>query len=176
MKKIPTSVFIDIDKFLYKDVFDSIEYPWEALENIKNICKTKQVVHGHNCVIAPTAVLREGVILGDNVYIGNFVEIKHSIILSNTRIPHLSYIGDAVIGNNVNFGAGSVCANFRFDEKKIVVTYKSFVYRTNLTKFSALVGDNVKIGANAVLLPGTLIEKNSYIYPLTSVKGHIVTI
>ena len=129
------------------------------------------VIIGDNAFIGHSAYLRSGVLIGANVHIGHAVEVKHSIVLKNTAIAHFDYIGDSVIGSNVNIGGGVVLANWRFDEKSIEVRYKNKKTNTGLIKFGAVIGDRCKIGANAVLNPGTILEKNVLVYPLVSVRG-----
>jgi UDP-N-acetylglucosamine diphosphorylase / glucose-1-phosphate thymidylyltransferase / UDP-N-acetylgalactosamine diphosphorylase / glucosamine-1-phosphate N-acetyltransferase / galactosamine-1-phosphate N-acetyltransferase len=121
------------------------------------------IIISKNCFIAANAYLRGGVFLGENVRIGPGCEIKSSIILNNSTIAHFNFVGDSIIGNNVNFEAGAHTANHHNDRlnKEISVLWKGKVIETNVTKFGSLIGDNSKIGANAVLFPGTILEKNS---------------
>ena len=103
--------------------------------------------------------------LDKSVKIGPGSEIKSSIICSGTAIAHLNYVGNSIIGKNVNFEAGSIAANHYNErtDKKIQIAYKNQIIDTGVTKFGALVGDNSKIGANAVLSPGTILPKNSVV-------------
>lgn len=127
---------------------------------------------GKNCIINHTAFLREGCIIGDNVHIGHAVELKHSIILNNSIIAHLNYVGDSIIGNNVNISGGAILANFRLDKQNISIkNTDGSKIETGLQKFGAAVGDNTVIGVNSVLNPGTLLGKNTIVYPLKSVSG-----
>ena len=125
----------------------------------------RPVIIGADCFIGANAYFRGGVFLGSNSKIGTGCEIKSSIILNNSNIAHFNFIGDSIIGSNVNFEAGSLTANYYNErvDKKICVVYKSEVIDTNIEKFGALVGDNSKIGANAVLSPGTILDKNSVV-------------
>ena len=130
------------------------------------------VVINENCFVGANAYFREGVFLDKNVKIGPGCEIKGSILLSNSAIAHFNYIGNSIIGKNVNFEAGSIAAN-HFNEridKNIFVKYKSEIINTNSQKFGALVGDNSRIGANAVLSPGTILEKNSIVKRLELIE------
>ncbi|MCL5010530.1 MAG: hypothetical protein M1289_02915 [Patescibacteria group bacterium] len=127
---------------------------------------------GKNCVIGHGALIRGGCILGDNVHIGHACEIKHSIFLDNAVSAHLNYVGDSVIGSFVNIAAGAVLANLRLDKKNIAVyPGKDKRIDTNLKKFGAIIGDGSNIGVNAVLNPGTILGKNTIVYPLSFVKG-----
>lgn len=132
----------------------------------------KPVVINENCFVGANSYFREGVFLDKNVKIGPGCEIKGSILLSNSVIAHFNYIGNSIIGKNVNFEAGSIAAN-HFNEridKNIFVKYKSEIINTNSQKFGALVGDNSRIGANAVLSPGTILEKNSIVKRLELIE------
>lgn len=130
------------------------------------------VIIGKNCIIDHVALLRNGCIIGDDVHIGHAVEIKHSIILNNTIIAHLNYVGDSIIGNNVNISGGAILANFRLDKQNISIkTQDGNKIDTLLQKFGAVVGDNTIIGVNSVINPGTLLGKNTVVFPLKSVSG-----
>jgi UDP-N-acetylglucosamine diphosphorylase / glucose-1-phosphate thymidylyltransferase / UDP-N-acetylgalactosamine diphosphorylase / glucosamine-1-phosphate N-acetyltransferase / galactosamine-1-phosphate N-acetyltransferase len=123
------------------------------------------VIIGKNSFIAANACLRGGVYIADGVKIGMGCEIKSSFVFNNSAIAHFNFIGDSIIGNNVNFEAGSITAN-HFNErtnKEISVLYNGIAIRTGVEKFGSLVGDHTKIGANAVLSPGTILSPGSTI-------------
>jgi UDP-N-acetylglucosamine diphosphorylase / glucose-1-phosphate thymidylyltransferase / UDP-N-acetylgalactosamine diphosphorylase / glucosamine-1-phosphate N-acetyltransferase / galactosamine-1-phosphate N-acetyltransferase len=130
------------------------------------------VIVGANCFIGANAYLRGGVFLGNGVKIGPGCEIKSSIIFNTTSLAHFNFIGDSIIGSNVNFEAGAVTANHYNEraDKQIEVLYKGEIIKTNTQKFGALVGDGCKIGANAVLSPGTLLAKNTIVKRLELVE------
>ena len=121
------------------------------------------VIISENCIISAHAYLRGPIYLGNAVKIGPGCEIKQSLIFSNSAIAHFNYIGNSIIGSRVNFEAGSICANHYNERqnKSISVYYKQEIIQTNTEKFGSLVGDGSKIGANAVLSPGTVLDKNS---------------
>ncbi|MBE8540551.1 bifunctional sugar-1-phosphate nucleotidylyltransferase/acetyltransferase [Geoglobus acetivorans] len=129
------------------------------------------VVIGQNCRIGPNCYIRPYTAIGDNCHIGNAVEVKNSIIMSSTKVPHFNYIGDSVIGENCNFGAGTKIANLRLDEGEIAVNVKGRVVITGRKKFGAAIGDNVKTGINASINVGTLIGNNVFIGPGAVVDG-----
>lgn len=130
------------------------------------------VIIGEQCHVAAHAYFREGVFLDSSVKIGPSSEIKSSLIFSGTAIAHLNYIGNSLIGRNVNFEAGSITANHynERDDKRIRVSYRNEVFDTGLEKFGALVGDGSRIGANAVLSPGTLLSKGAIVKRLELVE------
>ncbi|MCF8714221.1 LpxA family transferase [Joostella atrarenae] len=120
---------------------------------------------GANSFVGANSYLREGFFIADNAHIGANCEIKSSFIGKSSAIAHLNYIGNTIIGNNVNFEAGSIAANHynERDDKSIFVSYNGQLIKTGVTKFGSLVGDGCKIGANAVLSPGTLILKKTIV-------------
>lgn len=125
-----------------------------------------------NCYVGAHAYFREGVYLEENVRIGPGCEIKNSIIFSNTAIAHFNYIGNSIIGKNVNFEAGSIAANHynERENKKISVLHDAQIIETHSEKFGSLVGDHSKIGANAVLSPGTLLIRKSIVKRLELIE------
>jgi len=129
---------------------------------------------GPNCVVGANAYFREGVYLDQWVKIGPGCELKNSIICSGTAIAHFNYIGNSIIGRNVNFEAGSIAANHYNERvsKRIFVLCQTKVIDTGVEKFGSLVGDNSKIGANAVLSPGTILEKNTIVERLELVEQY----
>jgi UDP-N-acetylglucosamine diphosphorylase / glucose-1-phosphate thymidylyltransferase / UDP-N-acetylgalactosamine diphosphorylase / glucosamine-1-phosphate N-acetyltransferase / galactosamine-1-phosphate N-acetyltransferase len=130
------------------------------------------IIIGKNCFVGANAYLRGGVYLISDVKIGPGCEIKSSIIFSKTSIAHFNFIGDSIIGSNVNIEAGAVTANHYNERtgKRIEVLYNGAVIKTNTHKFGALVGDDCKIGANAVLSPGTLLVKKTIVKRLELVE------
>lgn len=129
------------------------------------------VIIGPHCFIGANAYVREGVFLDQSVKIGPGCEIKTSIICSETAIAHFNYVGNSIIGHQVNFEAGAVVANHynEREDKSIVVLDRGQQINTGVRKFGAVVGDGSKIGANAVLSPGTLLPQNSIVERLTLV-------
>ncbi len=123
------------------------------------------VMIGKNCTIGPNCFIRNYVTLGDEVRVGNAVELKNTIIFNHTYVPHLSYLGDSVVGENVNFGAGAIMTNLRFDNKHVKVNVKGKLIDTGRRKLGAIIGDNVKFGSHVVVNPGRKIGPNSFIHP-----------
>ncbi len=129
------------------------------------------VIIGNNCSIEQGSLIRENCIIGDNVRIGHGVEVKNSIILNNTAISHLNYVGDSIVGSNVNVSGGAMIANYRLDKHSVLVRFGNKKIDTKLGKFGAIIGDGSVIGVNSVLNPGTVLGKNTIVYPLVSVIG-----
>lgn len=128
---------------------------------------------GENCTIRHGAYLREHVLTGSNCVIGHSTEVKHSVLLNGVHAAHFAYIGDSIIGNHVNLGAGVKCANFRLDQKEIFLPIGKEKVKTGLKKMGAIIGDFTQVGCNSVLNPGTIIGKESICYPVLSLKGYI---
>jgi bifunctional N-acetylglucosamine-1-phosphate-uridyltransferase/glucosamine-1-phosphate-acetyltransferase GlmU-like protein len=126
---------------------------------------------GENCFVAAYAYLRGGVWLDSNVTIGPSTEIKSSFIFSGSKAAHLNFIGDSIVGRNVNIEAGAVLANYRNerDDKEIICFDGSRYIRTGHDKFGSLVGDGCRIGANAVLAPGTILARGAVVARLALV-------
>ena len=193
----------DLNKTITKDYLNKYKYPFEALDHINDIIidlsKTldkdylmiKENVYAHKtasisrdveiigpCIIGENAVLRhnafirENVIIGNNAVIGNSCEIKNSIIFDNAEIPHFNYVGDSIIGFHAHLGAGAVTSNLKLD-KSIVYICGNEKINTNRRKVGAFIGDYAEVGCNSVLNPGSVIGKNTIIYPLSSFRGVI---
>lgn len=116
------------------------------------------------------AFIRGRVIIGKNCVIGNSTEIKNSVILDNVQLPHYNYVGDSVIGNHAHLGAGAIISNLKSTKTQVVIGGE---IETGLRKVGAFLGDHVEVGCNSVLNPGTIIGKNSIIYPVSCVRGII---
>jgi len=123
------------------------------------------IIISQNCFIGAHAYLRGGVFLSGTVSVGPGCEIKSSFIFSNSALAHFNFVGDSIIGSNVNMEAGSIIANHynEREEKEISVLINGQVIKTGSTKFGGLIGDGVKIGANAVLSPGTLLTSGTIV-------------
>jgi UDP-N-acetylglucosamine diphosphorylase/glucosamine-1-phosphate N-acetyltransferase len=127
------------------------------------------VMIGQNCDVGPNCFIRPNTSLGDNCHIGGAVEVKNSIIMNGTKIPHLSYVGDSVIGENCNLGAGTKIANLKLDKKNISINGID----TKRRKLGAIIGDKVETGINASINVGTLIGNNAHIGPGALAHGII---
>lgn len=122
-----------------------------------------------NANIRHCAYIRGNVIIGKNTVIGNSSEIKNSIIFDDCSIPHFNYVGDSIIGYHVHLSAGVITSNLKINGKDVKIDNKD----THLRKVGAFIGDNVEVGCNTVLNPGTVIKHDSIIYPLLSIRGII---
>ncbi len=129
------------------------------------------VLIGKNCKIGPNAYIRPYTVIGNGVHIGNSCEIKASVIMDNSKIPHFNYVGDSIIGERCNLGAGTKIANLRLDEKNIKVAVKGKLVDTGRRKLGVIMGDNVHTGINVSIDVGTMIGARTAIGPGARVKG-----
>jgi NDP-sugar pyrophosphorylase family protein len=124
-------------------------------------CIEGKVYIGEDCVIGPNCYIRNGSVIENNCKIGASVEIKNSIIGSGTNINHLSYVGDSIIGENCNLGAGTITANLRHDNLTIKVKVKDKLIDTGKIKLGAIIADNVKTGIGTLIYPGRKVLENT---------------
>jgi UDP-N-acetylglucosamine diphosphorylase / glucose-1-phosphate thymidylyltransferase / UDP-N-acetylgalactosamine diphosphorylase / glucosamine-1-phosphate N-acetyltransferase / galactosamine-1-phosphate N-acetyltransferase len=128
---------------------------------------------GENCQIRHGAYIRGEVLIGSGCIVGHDTEIKHSILLDNSFAAHFAYVGDSILGNRVNLGAGVKCANLRLDRGYIHVYCGEKKINTGLKKLGAIIGDDAQLGCNSVTNPGTLISKGYCCFPCTNFGGWI---
>ena len=117
------------------------------------------------------AFIRGSALVGENCVVGNSVELKNVILFDNVQVPHYNYVGDSILGYKSHMGAGSLTSNVKSDKTLVVVHNGQEHIPTGLKKFGAMVGDNVEVGCNSVLNPGTVVGRNSNIYPTSCVRG-----
>ncbi|MBR5826288.1 MAG: UDP-N-acetylglucosamine pyrophosphorylase [Clostridia bacterium] len=128
---------------------------------------------GENTEVRHCAFIRGSALIGKNCVVGNSTEIKNAILFDNVQVPHYNYVGDSILGYKSHMGAGSVTSNVKSDKTLVVLRSEDERYETGLKKFGAVLGDYVEVGCNSVLNPGTVIGRNTNIYPLSSVRGEI---
>lgn len=129
------------------------------------ICEGAEIRH--------CAFIRGNVIVGTGATVGNSTELKNSILFDEVQVPHYNYIGDSILGYKAHMGAGAVTSNVKSDRTLVAVKESGIKIETGLKKFGAILGDNVEVGCNSVLNPGTVIGRNASVYPLSSVRGVI---
>ncbi len=200
-KSVKTKDLFDCKTKYLEELFKNAEYPWEMLKELKgyinnliesgmsgfeeisegvfvgknvkiypNTTIEAPAIIGNGCEIRPGAFLRGYVIAGENCVIGNSSELKHCVLLDDVQVPHYNYVGDSILGNHSHMGAGAICSNLKADGKNVVV-HSAEDYETGLRKIGAILGDRADVGCGCVLNPGTIIGKNTSVYPLTSVRG-----
>lgn len=119
------------------------------------------------------AFIRGSALVGRNCVVGNSVELKNVILFDNVQTPHYNYVGDSILGYKSHMGAGSITSNVKSDKTLVVVKSGDEAIETGLKKFGAMLADNVEVGCNSVLNPGTVIGRNTNIYPVSRVRGVI---
>lgn len=200
-KEVKTKDLFECRAPYLTQLFDECVYPWEMLPRIKEYINalikegidgfkeiSEGVLVGENVKIYPTATIeapaiigpgtevrpgafiRGCVITGAGCVIGNSSELKNSILLDKVQIPHYNYVGDSVLGNHAHMGAGAICSNLKADGKPVVV-HGDVEYETGIRKIGGILGDGADVGCGSVLNPGTVIGKNTTVYPLTSLRG-----
>ncbi len=128
---------------------------------------------GEDAEVRHCAFIRGKAIVGNGAVVGNSTELKNVILFNKVQVPHYNYVGDSILGFKAHMGAGSVTSNVKSDKKLVIVKNREEKIETGLKKFGAMLGDNVEVGCNSVLNPGTVVGKNSNIYPLSCVRGVI---
>ena len=200
---LKTADLFDLNHTLAKDYLQEYEYPWEALKGIRNLIielqkslgdeyveTSPQVFVHKEATIFPTAYLgapciigkgtevrhgafiRGSALVGENCVVGNSVELKNVILFDNVQVPHYNYVGDSILGYKSHMGAGSITSNDKSDKKNVII-HGEVEMETGIKKIGAMLGDNVEVGCNSVLNPGTIIGPNSNVYPLSCVRGVI---
>lgn len=171
-----SNYIIELGKTLDKDLYiEEKENIWIA----KNANIATSALIESPCIIDEFAEIRHcayirgNTIIGKNAVIGNSCEIKNSIIFDNSQIPHFNYVGDSILGYHAHLGAGVIIANLKNDKSNITIKHDNEKIETNLRKMGAIIGDNVDIGCNSTVFPGTIIYPNTTIYPLTRVRNVI---
>jgi UDP-N-acetylglucosamine diphosphorylase / glucose-1-phosphate thymidylyltransferase / UDP-N-acetylgalactosamine diphosphorylase / glucosamine-1-phosphate N-acetyltransferase / galactosamine-1-phosphate N-acetyltransferase len=130
---------------------------------------------GKNCQLRHNAYLREDVIIGDGCVVGNSCEFKNALLFNNAQVPHFSYVGDSILGYKTHLGAGVKISNLKLTPGNISVEWGKKVIDTGLRKFGAMIGDHSEVGCNAVLNPGSVIGRESLVYPNTNWRGVLAT-
>ena len=128
---------------------------------------------GEESTVRHGAYIRGGVIAGDRCVIGHSSEVKHSILLNGVKVPHFNYVGDSILGNEVNLGAGVKCANYRLDGRPVAIRFEGGWVETHMNKLGAIVGDRAQIGCNCVTSPGTLIGCEALSHPCLHIFGWV---
>ncbi len=126
---------------------------------------------GKDAEIRQCAFIRGNAIVGEGAVVGNSTELKNVVLFNKVQVPHYNYVGDSILGFRAHMGAGSITSNVKSDKTLVVVKSQNEQIETGLKKFGAMLGDGVEVGCNSVLNPGTVIGRNSNIYPTSCVRG-----
>lgn len=131
------------------------------------------VIIGKRTEVRPGAFIRGCALVGNECVVGNSTELKNVILFDNVQVPHYNYVGDSILGYKAHMGAGSITSNVKSDRTLVVVKNGDQLCETGRKKVGAMLGDRVEVGCNSVLNPGTIIGRDTSIYPLSSVRGTI---
>lgn len=126
---------------------------------------------GENTEVRHGAFIRGNALVGNDCVVGNSVELKNVIIFNKVQVPHYNYVGDSILGFHSHMGAGSITSNVKADKSEVIIKGEGESMETGLKKVGAFLGDYAEIGCNAVLNPGTVVGRNSNVYPLSMVRG-----
>lgn len=139
--------------------------PTASISGPTIICRDAEIRH--------CAFIRGSVIVGEGAVVGNSTELKNVILFNKVQVPHYNYVGDSILGYKAHMGAGAITSNVKSDKSLVVVRAGNETIETGLKKFGAILGDFVEVGCNTVLNPGTVVGRNSNIYPLSMVRGFV---
>ena len=158
------------------DEYDEVsEHVWIAKDAViyPNNYIGAPCIIGHRTEVRPGAFIRGSALVGDNCVVGNSTELKNVILFDNVQVPHYNYVGDSILGYKSHMGAGSITSNVKSDKLPVVVKCGEEKIETGMKKIGAMLGDRVEVGCNSVLNPGTVIGRDSNVYPTSCVRGTI---
>jgi len=167
---------IELGRKLPKDVFEEKgENIWiaKSAKVATTACLNGPLIVDEEAEIRHCAFVRGNAIVGKGAVVGNSTELKNVVLFNKVQVPHYNYVGDSVLGYKSHMGAGSITSNVKSDKTLVTVRGKDIHIETGLKKMGAMLGDNVEVGCNSVLNPGTVIGRNSNIYPTSMVRGVI---
>lgn len=169
-------IILEIGKNLDKEEYEEVkENVWIAKS--ANVYPSAYIngpcIIGKNSEVRHCAFIRGSALVGENCIVGNSVELKNVILFDNVQTPHYNYVGDSILGYKSHMGAGSITSNVKSDKTLVVVKNKDEQMETGLKKFGAILGDYVEVGCNSVLNPGSVIGRNTIIYPVSRVRGEV---
>lgn len=136
-------------------------------------CIHGPAIIGKGAEIRHCAFIRGNALIGEGAVVGNSTELKNVILFNKVQVPHYNYVGDSILGYKAHMGAGSITSNVKSDRQLVTIATPEGKIETGLKKMGAMLGDNVEIGCGSVLNPGTIIGKESNVYPLSMVRGYI---
>lgn len=182
-KQYPWEVLSDIKEFILKlgatlpeDEFTSPEEGVWIAKDAK-VFPTAYIgapaIIDHGAEVRHCAFIRGSALVGKNCVVGNSVELKNVILFDNVQTPHYNYVGDSILGYRAHMGAGSITSNVKSDKTPVCVKTEDGPIETGRKKFGAILGDFVEVGCNSVLNPGSVIGRNTNIYPLSRVRGEV---
>lgn len=179
-KTYPWEVLPEIGDFVMKlgaTLSDDFDHPedniWihKSVKIAKTATLNGPLIIDADTEVRPGAFIRGNVLVGKNCVVGNSTELKNVVLFNTVQVPHYNYVGDSILGTHSHMGAGSITSNVKSDKTLVVVKNDGEEIETGLKKFGAMIGDYVEVGCNSVLNPGTVVGRNTNIYPLSPVRG-----
>lgn len=161
---------LDLEKFYD---FGGGVFVAKSAKVAKNVHISGPCIIDEGAEIRHCAFIRGNAIIGKGAVVGNSTELKNVILFDKVQVPHYNYVGDSILGYKSHLGAGAITSNVKSDKTNVSITLDTKKYNTNLKKFGAILGDNVEVGCGTVLNPGTIVGKNTNIYPLSMVRGYV---
>ena len=171
-----SSFILELGKRLPADKFTQVkENIWVAnsAKVAPSACLNGPLIVDGEPEIRHCAFVRGNAIVGKGAVVGNSTELKNVILFNKVQVPHYNYVGDSILGFKAHMGAGSITSNVKSDKTLVAVKNGDMEIETGLKKFGAMIGDYVEVGCNSVLNPGTVIGRNSNIYPVSMVRGYV---
>lgn len=169
-------LILKLGETLPKEVYEEVE-PQVWIAKSAKVYPTATILSptiiGPDTEVRPGAFIRGNTLVGSGCVIGNSTELKNVIIFNSVQVPHYNYVGDSILGYRSHMGAGSITSNVKADKTPVVVKASEASIPTGLKKFGAILGDFVEVGCNTVLNPGTVVGRNSHIYPVSMVRGMV---
>ncbi len=161
-KNLPKSEFEEIKENVWVSK-KALIFPSAHIEGPTIIQANAQIRH--------CAFIRGGALVGENAVVGNSTEIKNVILFNDVQVPHFNYVGDSILGHKAHLGAGAITSNVKSDKSEVSVKINGEKISTGLKKFGAVLGDYTEVGCNAILNPGTILGRNTSVYPTSMVRG-----
>lgn len=167
---------VELGKTLPADEYDQVaENVWIAKDAkvFPSAYINGPAIIGKGAEVRHCAFIRGNAIVGEGAVVGNSTELKNVVLFNKVQVPHYNYVGDSVLGYKAHMGAGSITSNVKSDKTLVDVVVNGERIHTGLKKFGAMLGDNVEVGCNTVMNPGTVIGRQSNVYPVSMVRGFI---
>ncbi len=167
---------IALGKTLPKDIYEERgENIWVAksAKIAPTACLNGPLIVDEEAEVRHCAFIRGNAIIGKGAVVGNSTELKNVVLFNKVQVPHYNYVGDSVLGYKAHMGAGSITSNVKSDKTLVVIKGQDIYMETGLKKVGAMLGDRVEVGCNSVLNPGTVIGRDSNVYPTSCVRGVI---
>lgn len=171
-----SSFIVELGQTLPEDEYDKVgEDVWiaKSAKVFESAYIHGPAIIGREAEVRHCAFIRGNAIVGEGAVVGNSTELKNVVLFNKVQVPHYNYVGDSILGYKAHMGAGSITSNVKSDKKLVVVKTPQGNIETGIKKFGAMLGDEVEVGCGTVLNPGSVVGKNTNIYPLSSVRGYV---